>query len=160
MSQKGKGAGMENTQTRNLHHREGRQTARNVAKGRHLLWRDRLHPKRPGHGGIAVRTFAGRMPNAGWFPASAEIKNTVKGREIEIYRTFNEHRPIIRRRVTNKETLKKAEELLIEYPTLFKRISLREEYIANTAYVFAGKIGRSWSDPNDTAEARKEKDPE
>ncbi len=62
--------------------------------------------------------------------------------------------------MTNKETLKKAEELLIEYPTLFKRISLREEYIANTAYVFAEKIGRSWSDLNDTVEARKEKDPE
>ena len=62
--------------------------------------------------------------------------------------------------MTNKETLKKAEELLIEYPTLFKRISLREEYIANTAYVFAEKIGRSWSDLNDTVEARKGKDPE
>ena len=62
--------------------------------------------------------------------------------------------------MTNKETLKKAEELLIEYPTLFKRISLREEYIANTAYVFAEKIGRSWADLNDTVEARKEKDPE
>jgi len=62
--------------------------------------------------------------------------------------------------MTDKETLKKAEELLIEYPTLFKRISLREEYIANTAYVFAEKIGRSWSDLNDTVEARKEKDPE
>jgi len=62
--------------------------------------------------------------------------------------------------MTDKETLKKAEELLIEYPTLFKRISLREEYIANTAYVFAEKIGRSWADLNDTVEARKEKDPE
>lgn len=62
--------------------------------------------------------------------------------------------------MTDKETLKKAEELLIEYPTLFKRISLREEYIANTAYIFAEKAGRSWSDLNDTVEARKEKDPE
>jgi len=62
--------------------------------------------------------------------------------------------------MTDKETLKKAEELLIEYPTLFKRISLREEYIANMAYVFAEKIGRSWADLNDTVEARKEKDPE
>jgi len=62
--------------------------------------------------------------------------------------------------MTNKETLKKAEELLIEYPTLFKRIALREEYIANMAYVFAEKIGRSWSDLNNTVEARKEKDPE
>jgi len=62
--------------------------------------------------------------------------------------------------MTDKETLKKAEELLIEYPTLFKRISLREEYIANTAYVFAEKIGRSWADLNDTVEVRKEKDPE
>jgi hypothetical protein len=33
---------------------------------------------------IAVRTFAGRMPNVGWFPTSVEIKNTVKGREKEI----------------------------------------------------------------------------
>jgi len=33
---------------------------------------------------IAVRTFAGRMPNTGWFPASVEIKNAVKGREKEI----------------------------------------------------------------------------
>jgi len=62
--------------------------------------------------------------------------------------------------MTNKETLKKAEELLIEYPTLFKRIALREEYIAAAAYVFAEKIGRSWADLNDTVEARKEKDPE
>ena len=62
--------------------------------------------------------------------------------------------------MTDKETLKKAEELLIEYPTLFKRIALREEYLAATAYVFAEKIGRSWSDLNDTVEARKEKDPE
>jgi len=62
--------------------------------------------------------------------------------------------------MTDRKTLKKAEELLIEYPTLFKRIALREEYIANTAYVFAEKIGRSWADLNDTVEARKEKDPE
>ena len=62
--------------------------------------------------------------------------------------------------MTDKETLKKAEELLIEYPTLFKRIALREEYIAATAYVFAEKIGRSWSDLNDIVEARKGKDPE
>jgi len=62
--------------------------------------------------------------------------------------------------MTDRKTLKKAEELLIEYPTLFKRIALREEYIAATAYVFAEKIGRSWSDLNDTVEARKEKDPE
>jgi len=62
--------------------------------------------------------------------------------------------------MTDRKTLKKAEELLIEYPTLFKRIALREEYIAATAYVFAEKIGRSWSDLNDKVEARKEKDPE
>jgi len=62
--------------------------------------------------------------------------------------------------MTHKETRKKAEELLIEYPTLFKRIALREEYIAAAAYVFAEKIGRSWADLNDTVEARKEKDPE
>jgi len=62
--------------------------------------------------------------------------------------------------MTDRKTLKKAEELLIEYPTLFKRIALREEYIAATAYVFAEKIGRSWADLNDTVEARKEKDPE
>ena len=60
----------------------------------------------------------------------------------------------------DKETLKQAEELLNEYPSLFKRIALREEYLAATAYVFAEKIGRSWSDLNDTVEARKEKDPE
>jgi len=62
--------------------------------------------------------------------------------------------------MTHKETLKQAEELLNEYPSLFKRIALREEYLAATAYVFAEKIGRSWSDLNDTVEARKEKDPE
>jgi len=62
--------------------------------------------------------------------------------------------------MTDKETLKKAEELLIEYPTLFKRIALREEYLAATAYVFAEKVGRSWTDLNDKVEARKEKDPE
>jgi len=33
---------------------------------------------------IAVRTFAGRMPNVGWFPASVEIKSAVKEREKEI----------------------------------------------------------------------------
>jgi len=33
---------------------------------------------------IAVRTFAGRMPNVGWFPASVEVKNAVKEREKEI----------------------------------------------------------------------------
>ena len=60
----------------------------------------------------------------------------------------------------DKETLKQAEELLNEYPSLFKRIALREEYLAATAYVFAEKIGRSWSDLNDTVEARKGKDPE
>ena len=62
--------------------------------------------------------------------------------------------------MTHKETLKQAEELLNEYPSLFKRIALREEYLAATAYVFAEKIGRSWSDLNDTVEARKGKDPE
>ena len=62
--------------------------------------------------------------------------------------------------MTHKETLKQAEELLNEYPSLFKRIALREEYLAATAYVFAEKIGRSWSDLNDIVEARKEKDPE
>jgi len=62
--------------------------------------------------------------------------------------------------MTDKETLKQAEELLNEYPSLFKRIALREEYLAATAYVFAEKIGRSWSDLNDTVEARKGKDPE
>jgi len=62
--------------------------------------------------------------------------------------------------MTHKETLKQAEELLNEYPSLFKRIALREEYLAATAYVFAEKIGRSWADLNDTVEARKEKDPE
>ena len=33
---------------------------------------------------IAVRSFAGRMPNTGWFPASVEIKSAVKEREKEI----------------------------------------------------------------------------
>ena len=33
---------------------------------------------------LAVRTFAGRMPNVGWFPASVEVKNAVKEREKEI----------------------------------------------------------------------------
>jgi len=62
--------------------------------------------------------------------------------------------------MTDKETLKQAEELLNEYPSLFKRIALREEYLAATAYVFAEKVGRSWTDLNDKVEARKEKDPE
>jgi len=33
---------------------------------------------------IAVRSFVGRMPNVGWFPASVEVKNAVKEREKEI----------------------------------------------------------------------------
>jgi len=46
---------------------------------------------------IAVRTFAGRMPNVGWFPASVEIKNTVKGREKEIIEHLMSTGQIVRR---------------------------------------------------------------
>jgi len=46
---------------------------------------------------IAVRTFAGRMPNTGWFPASVEIKNAVKEREKDITEHLTSTGQIVRR---------------------------------------------------------------
>ena len=62
--------------------------------------------------------------------------------------------------IMDKTTRKKVEELLTEYPTLFKRIVLREEYITAMAFCFGEKVGQPQADLEDVIESRKAKDPE
>jgi len=46
---------------------------------------------------LTVRSFAGHMPNTGWFPASVEIKNAVKEREKEIIEHLTATGQVVRR---------------------------------------------------------------